>query len=110
MGFKTTNYTSKTLNITLLTAYATIRKLSVDGNSGYAIFAIHTTRENSLKNKPVELVRVDFAVNRNESPYVTAYRQAKEKRQIRRFNVDTKRYENVEIDGEFTSWENDLID
>ena len=109
MGLKTNNYEVKKLGITLPEAYAIISHLTVSGDSGYAEFAIQSTRDNSLKLQPIEIVRVDFKVDRNESPYITAYRQAKAQREINRFNQDTEQMEPVFIPGFFSNWDNDIV-
>ncbi len=77
MGLKTTNYEIKKLGITLPTAYAIIKNVEVHGTIGKALFHIQTSRENT-NLQPFEKVYFDFKVNRNESPYITAYRLAKQ--------------------------------
>lgn len=109
MGFKTNNYEVKKLGITLPEAYAIIKSLTVEGESGFAEFAIQSTRDNSLKMRPVETIRVDFKVNRNESPYITAYRQAKSQKEVRKFNSATRLQETVLVNEPFYDWYDDIV-
>lgn len=78
MGFKTSNYTIEELGLTLPTAYAVIRNLYISGENGTAEFVIQTSRDNAFDKTPLRVIPVEFKVNRNEKPYETAYRQAKE--------------------------------
>lgn len=106
MGFKTTNYEAKKLGIVLPEAYAIISGLTVKGNSGFADFSIQSTRDNSLNLQPIETVRVDFKVDRNESPYVTAYRQAKAQKET--VKVVNGKLEKVLQNEPFYGWEDDI--
>lgn len=108
MGFKTKNFEVKKLGIVLPEAYAIISHLAVSGTSGYAEFAIQSSRDNSLKLQPIETVRIDFKVDRNESPYVTAYRKAKSQKEVKRFNQETKEMETVLVGEPFYGWEDDI--
>ena len=79
---KTTNFYIKELNYTLTHACAAIKDIVVKGETGYAVFVIHTSRENCegcIKGKlvPFTTYRVDFKVNRNINDRVTAYSAAK---------------------------------
>ena len=109
MGFKTTNYEVKKLGIVLPEAYAIISRLTVSGESGFAEFAIQSSRDNSLKLEPIETVRVDFKVDRNESPYVTAYRKAKSQKEVKRMNHDTGKLEGILVGEPFYDWKDDII-
>ena len=62
-----------------------------------------------MKLEPIETVRVDFKVDRNESPYVTAYRKAKSQKETNRINRDTGKFENVIIKEPFYDWKDDII-
>ena len=108
MGLKINNYKVKNRGITLPEAYAIINRLTVSGNSGYAEFYIQSSRDNSLKLQPIDTVRVDFKVNRNESPYITAYRQAKAQKEIRKYNAEKKEFETVIENAPFYGWEDDI--
>ena len=77
MGLKKTNHTIEELGLTLPNAYATIRTLNIYGDNGTAEFVVQSTRENCFKLQPLKTVFVEFDVNRNENPYVTAYNKAK---------------------------------
>lgn len=77
MGLKTTNYTIEELGITLPNAYAYISNLSVYGEKGRADFVVQTSRDSAIKLQPLKTVSIEFDVDRNENPLVTAYRYAK---------------------------------
>lgn len=77
MGLKKQNYTIEEIGVTLPEAYAYIRNLYVYGDKGNAEFVIQASRENAIKLNPLKTVNIEFDVNRNESPYVTAYNKAK---------------------------------
>lgn len=84
MGLKKTNYTIEELGLTLPEAYAYIRNLYVYGDKGNAEFVIQASRENAINLHPLKTVNIEFDVNRNESPYVTAYNKAKRVHTIQR--------------------------
>lgn len=77
MGLKTFNYEVKKLGITVPTAYAIIRNMEIHGSKGKAEFIIQSTRETTKTKEPLERFYLDFCVNRNENPYITAYNTAK---------------------------------
>jgi hypothetical protein len=111
MGFKTTNYQLKGRNTVLPQAYAVIRKTVTDGEKGYAIIGIDETRElasNPLV-KPLEQVRVDFDVNRNQNDRVTAYLAAVADIEKEKINDETHKLEKVIVKGLFADWEVDKI-
>jgi hypothetical protein len=107
MGFKTTNYTIQKTMITLPEAYALIKNIRIDGKSGVAEFAIQSSRNNSMFLQPVDVVKVFFEVDRNESPYITAYRKAKESKEVFIPNPETGKLEPVIEHGFFYNWEDD---
>ena len=109
MGFKTTNYTTRKTMITLPEAYAMIRNIRIDGKSGVADFAIQSSRDNSMFLQPVEVVKIFFEVDRNESPYVTAYRKAKESKEVLAPNIETGKLEPTIEHGFFYEWEDDIL-
>jgi hypothetical protein len=108
MGLKTTNYEIKKLGVTLPNAYAMVKKLMIDGTSGYAEFVIQSTRDKSVNLSPIDTVRVDFVVDRNESPYVTAYRVAKGQKIVKQLNRETHEYEDTVVNMPFHGWEDDI--
>ena len=77
MGLIKTNYTSQSLGITVPEAYALIQELHIEGQMGRATFVIQSSRENAFTYRPIDVFEMAFEVNRNESPYVTAYNKAK---------------------------------
>lgn len=77
MGLKNKNYTIEEIGLTLPEAYAVIRNLNIYGENGTAEFVIQASREKAIALNPLKTVYLEFEVNRNESPYVTAYKLAK---------------------------------
>jgi hypothetical protein len=111
---KTTNFTIKEINYTLTHAVAAIRDITVMGEQGYAIFVIHTSRENCEKCikgtlVPFNTVRVDFKVDRNVCDRITAYNVAKGQKIMKQFNHDTGAYEDTVVNMPFYGWEDDIV-
>lgn len=77
MGLKRKNHTIEEIGLTLDEAYAFIRNMNIYGDKGNAEFVIQQSRENAINLAPLKTVYIEFDVNRNESPYVTAYNLAK---------------------------------
>ena len=110
---KTTNYYIKELNYTLTHACAAIRDIVVKGETGYAIFVIHTNRENCegcIKGKliPFTTYRVDFKVDRNVCDRITAYNAAKTEMKTITKMVNNELVE-VEEKGTLNGWKDDII-
>lgn len=102
MGLKTKNYTITENGLTLPEAYAVIRNMNIYGENGNAEFAIQASRENAINLAPLKTVHLEFKVNRNESPYVTAYNLAKsEQTKQRGHHTITERMP-------FYGWEDDF--
>lgn len=78
MGLKTQNYEVKNMGVKLPQAYAALRDIRINGEYGTATFVVQTDRNAVFTKTPIETVDVHFKVNRNESPYKTAYNKAKE--------------------------------
>ena len=110
MGLKTTNYEVVGKGVVMPEAYAYIRKITVENNRGVAEFVIQSTRDNAQKLEPMETVKVSFAVNREENPYVTAYNLAKSKREIVRANRKTGETETKWVESVFYGWEDDIVE
>ena len=110
MGLKTTNYEVKKLGITIPEAYAMIKNLSIDGNSGYVTFAIQANRDNALKLTPIDTIDMHFVVDRNENPFVTAYNKAKGQTIIEQYNRTTGAKETTTVDGILYGWVDDIVE
>ena len=110
MGFKKANYEVKKLGIVLPEAYAIIRKMQIDGEHGYAEIVVQSTREATEKLTPIETVRVDFKVNRNENPFVTAYNAAKAQKTVKMFNTETHQVEDKVVNMPFYDWTDDIVE
>lgn len=109
MGLKTTNYEIKSKGIVMPEAYAYIRKLTVEYNSGVAEFVIQSTRENAQKLDSINTVKVHFKVNREENPYVTAYNVAKSRKEVTRMDRRTKEKKTTYVKNPFYGWEDDIV-
>ena len=110
---KTTNFTIKELNYTLTNACAAIRDIVVKGETGYAIFVIHTSRENCegcIKGKlvPFTTYRIDFKVNRNVNDRVTAYEAAKTELKSKTVMVDGE-IKQIDEPGMLNGWKDDIL-
>lgn len=119
MGLKKENYQIEKLGLTLPVAYAILHRLEVCGDRGFAEFRIQNSpRENALGLKPLDVVNIEFAVDRNENPFVTAYREAKKVETgtylFKTGEFDEKgkeivRNEAYEIRAPFADWEDDIV-
>ena len=115
MGLKTTNYEVKSMGITLPEAYAIVKDLTTKGNSGFAIIAVQSSRENANKvvkgeMKALEEVRIDFNVTRETNDRITAYEKAKSQKIVRQWNEETRTMEDVVVSMPFYGWEDDIVE
>ena len=110
MGFTKKGYVLKNLNNTVLAeAYAAIKAISINDGRGEALFTISDRRENAIKGIGYETVRVRFTPDRNESPYITAYKTAKTVKIYDIINPDTGEKTPVtEPNSILTDWEDDI--
>ena len=110
MGLKTTNYEVKKLGIVLPTAYAIIKDLYIKGEYARADFVIQANRTATSEKEPLEIVKVEFALNRNESPFITAYKTAKGQHYENKYNEETKQVEKVVVNNSiFYGWQDDYV-
>ena len=113
MGLKKQNYESKALEIVIPQAYAIIKTIQVEGDSGVATFHIQTSRNAADKKTPIEKIDVPFEVNRNENPFITAYRAAKAEKTIERYTFDKEQGKPVKIPvtvrAAFFGWDDDIV-
>ena len=110
MGLKTTNYEVKKLGIVLPTAYAIIKDLFIKGEYARADFVVQATRTATADKEPLEIVKVEFALNRNESPFITAYKTAKGQHYESKYNEETDKVEKVVVNNSvFYGWEDDYV-
>ena len=110
MGFTKKGYVLKNLNNTVLAeAYAAIKAISINDGRGEALFTISDRRENAIKGIGYETVRVRFTPDRNERPYITAYKTAKTAKNNDIIKPDTGEKTPVtEPNSIFTDWEDDI--
>ena len=111
MGLKTTNYYVKRIGMTIHNAYAIIKNIHIRGEYARADFVIYANRLTTFDNEPLETVKVEFALNRNESPFITAYKTAKGQHYENRFNEETEKVETIIVNNSiFYGWDDDIIE
>lgn len=109
MGLKKENYEIKELGLTLPAAYAIIHRLEIDGNNGIAeIYIQSSPRENAVTLKPLKREFIRFKVDRNENPFITAYKEAKKITIQTVVNKDGEE-EKVEFKAPFADWTDDIV-
>lgn len=109
MGLKNTNYVSEKNGLRVANAYALIKNLRIEGEYGEAIFAIHYSREEAMNKPSLETVAIRFKVDRNESPYITAYKKATEKYVTKEIDPETGEEKEVVTGMPFKDWQDDLV-
>jgi hypothetical protein len=109
MGLKTTNYYVKDLDYTAPQAYAIIENIVIRGKYARADFVVQANREKASTKKPLERVSVEFTLNRNENPFVTAYNTAKMSYEDNAINEVTGKVEKVVKYNPFFGWNNDIV-
>lgn len=111
MGLKINNYEVKSMNVTLPTAYAVIRDITVKGEMGVATFAIHESRELAINStiRPYHTENVHFKVERNVNDRVTAYAKATTPYVEKQYNDETGKLEEVTKYPFFYGWGNDIV-
>ena len=111
MGLRATNYVSKSMGITLPTAYAKIKDLVLNGNNCRAIFAIQSTREAMDKFAPIDKVEVHFTWDRKQDLAKSAYEAAKvEVREVEKYNEETHEAVTETVYGTLYGWEDDIVE
>ena len=112
MGLKTTNYRlKKNKNVVMPQAYAIIENLYIKGEYARADFVIQSGRVLEEGEEPLERVSVEFPLNRNESPFITAYKTAKGQHYELKHNEETNEVEKVPVNNSiFYGWENDIVE
>ncbi len=105
MGLKISNYKVQCMGVTLPTAYAVIRNITVNGENGVAAFAIHQSRELAIDTtiRPYHMENIHFKVDRNVNDRVTAYRVATAPYTEKEGKEEVTKYPF------FYGWENDII-
>lgn len=109
MGLKTTNYEIKEFGIIIPQAYAIIKNLYIKGGYARADFIVQADRTATSKKDPLQTVRVEFTLDRNESPFITAYKYAKGQHYENIQNEETEKIEKVLVNNSvFYGWEDDI--
>ena len=109
MGLKKTNYIVNKLGITLPEAYAYVKELSINGDSGTALIVVQTTRERCKTLAPIEAHYIPFKVDREENPYKTVYETSKARVTEKTFDYDTGTVREVTSSMPFADWEDDIV-
>lgn len=109
MGLKKANYEIKELGLTLPTAYAIINRIEIVGSVGVAeLFIQNSPRKNAIELKPLRRELVHFEVERNENPYLTAYKAAKGI--FKEYNPQTGEFVEVQRENApFKDWIDDIV-
>ena len=108
MGLTKQNYKIKDTPFTLENAYALIKSMTIEGDYGVAHFVVHDTREHCLSLKPIEEYNIPFKFDRNENPYVTAYKKATEGTSEVYVDPITLQEKTVDSGMPFYKWSDDL--
>lgn len=103
MGLIKNNYEFK--GIVIPAAYAIAQ---VDTNRNTATFYVGANRESAIK-QPIEVVKMSCCFDRNENPFVTAYKLAKGQYEEVQFNEETGHYEKVTVNQPFYGWDDDIV-
>ena len=109
MGLIKQNYEIKELGIIVPKAYAIIDELAIQGNYARASFIVQTDREATRGKKPLERVDVEFTLNRNESPFITAYNTAKSRRVVGTKQLKNGSTEDIYKEYPFYGWQDDIV-
>lgn len=110
MGLKTTNYTVKDLGITLPTAYAIIKEISLSPTDWVnATFIIQSNRANTVNLKPLEIIKINFKWDRKTNIVEMAYNLAKSKITDYVYNEEKGIHEEIEKEMPLFGWDNDIV-
>lgn len=82
MGFYKKDYYNNRRNLYLPSAYAIIKDLKIYKKIGFVTFVVQKERDESFTSEEYGNICLYFDINRNENPYITAYKKAKEKKEI----------------------------
>ena len=111
MGLKTTNYEIKEFGITIPQAYAIIKNLYIKGGYARADFVVQADRTATSNKEPLQTVKIEFTLDRNESPFITAYKYAKGQHYEVVRNEETEKYEKVLVNNSvFYGGEDDIVE
>ena len=106
MGLIKTNYVSKNTGITLPTAYAVLKDLSLEGENARATFVIQSSREATQSLTPIDKVTIPFKWDRKTDLAKMAYQKAK----TQKFTyTDYKTKANFDVEGTLYGWNDDIV-
>jgi hypothetical protein len=107
MALKKTNFEVKELGITLPEAIAIAQ---VDTKMGVATFNIGVNRDMALAGKTVKQVKMYMTFDRNQNPYVQAYKKATTPEMVKQYNPETSLEEEIEVKPFFYGWEDVIVE
>ena len=90
-------------------AYAIIENIFIKGKYARADFAVQSGRELKEGEEPIERVSIEFMLNRNESPFVTAYNMAKGMKKVGTKRNEDGSLEDVFEPNHFFGWDNHIV-
>jgi hypothetical protein len=105
MALKKTNFEVKAYGI----MSEAIAIAQVDTKMGVATFNIAKSRELALQGEIVKQVKIYMTFDRNQNPYVQAYKKATTPEIIKERNPETGLEEEVEVKPFFYGWENVIV-
>ena len=112
MGLFKNNYNSKSLGVTLPTAYAVLNELVLKGNNCRAIFVIQKDRNSTTSLKPVDKVEISFVWDRKTDLAKMAYEKSKTQK-IKTYDyekINEQGYpQEIETDGVLNGWFDDYV-
>ena len=109
------NYVSEETGLTLEKAYAILYVINCTRSNNTlscnATFHIQsTTREQTLKYKPLEKKYISFECDVNKDPVVEAYNYAKGTHIEKKFDIDTETWIEVEVQNELYGWNDEIVE
>lgn len=111
MGMKIKNYSASDISPSILQeAYALIKSIEINRNKGTAYFVIQEDREKAFNEKPIKGFTVNFEVNRNENPYIAAYREAKKEILVDDLVPTTGEEIKRSVKMPLYGWEDDIVE
>ena len=102
---KTNNYLDKRYDETK----TVVAVVQVDTKMGVATFNIASSREKALAGNIIEQKKIYMTFDRNENPYVQAYKKATTPEIIKECNPETGLEEEIEVKPFFYGWENVIV-
>ena len=77
MGLIKDSYKIEKLNIDISPAYAMVGKIEIENDNAIVEMKIHKTREDLESYEPLEIISINYPIDRNLSVYEQIYTKAK---------------------------------